>query len=166
MFAALALGVLGGFGVGRILGRHRCDRHGAARAWRFHHGRARRGRRLFWILRDLGLDAHQKDEVQAVWLKLREVAGRARFEGMRALSEACDAASTEPFDRTKLDDLVRNQVELHGQLGRDTVDAVARLYEGLRPDQRDKLRALLSQFIGRRPADEDVGGIDQGPYRS
>jgi Spy/CpxP family protein refolding chaperone len=165
-------GVLGGLAIGRAIRRRRwrrmhghgfgfgCHGHGHGHhGW--HHGWHRGwggGRRLFWLYRELNLDPQQQEEVKSLFLKLRTTFGAATFGAMRDLNTLFDVATAEPFDRARLAELAARHTDAHAQAARDMADAIARLHEILRPEQREKLRSFLG-------ASSPAGAPGANPYR-
>jgi Spy/CpxP family protein refolding chaperone len=143
---------------------------GGGRSWR--HGWHLGGGPGHWfrIYRSLDLDAAQKDEVRTLWLDVRQAFGAVRYDGMRTMSDVIDVALAEPLDPARLEQLAGRHADAHAQLARKVAEAVTRLHQTLRPEQRDRLREAL----GRRSATPGAGGpgsgsggggSDDGPYR-
>ncbi len=138
----ILVGVLIGVLASRLI-RRRC--------WR-HHGR-RGPRGMFWRLRRLGLDRDQLDQVEQVWRDATEPLRAVPFGRWRIMNEVMDVAMADTLDRARLDELVAKWTDMHAQAARAAADAVARLHDILRPEQREKLRTFASY------------GPFGGPYR-
>jgi Spy/CpxP family protein refolding chaperone len=142
----ILLGVLIGIVAARLL-RRRCGHMHM-------HGHGRGGlRRWFWRLRRLGLDRDQLDQVEQVWRDASEPLRAVPFGRWRIMSEVMDLASAETLDRARLDELAAKWTDMHAQAARAAADAVARLHDILRPEQREKLRGFAAH------------GPFGGPYR-
>ena len=167
MFGHVVLGVLIGaaasrFAMRRRLGFHRwgggCGfRHG------FHHFGGR-GRRFFWIVRDLGLSSEQVSALKEVWLAGRGAIARMRATGFQGMHALFEAATSEPLDRVRLEEAARRHGDESGAAAKALVDAVARAHEILTPEQRAKLRTHFGYAGGGFGG--GVGGVGDGPYRT
>src|SRR5438552_7065274 len=99
MFPGIIVGVVGGLAAAKLLSRRfrrgggACGHgHGMGFGWRRGFGG---GRRAFWLMRELGLDRKQKDEIWSLLGKVRESAGDLRFGNMQGLDTLLDAVSGE-----------------------------------------------------------------------
>src|SRR5262245_10815154 len=137
MILKIALGVLIGAAAARWIRRRRCGGH-----FGWHHGRCHGrggGRRLFWLARDLDLTPEQVDALRPLWLSARNAMGSLRFSHLQSAHALFTAATAEPLDRARLDQVAERHAQDQAQAGRDLVDAVAKVHEVLTPEQREKL---------------------------
>jgi Spy/CpxP family protein refolding chaperone len=161
------LGILIGVAVVRII-RHLRWRHAHGHPF-FFGGRCGRGRRhihrLMWALRELDLDPRQKDELQEVWHRLRRTVGDVQVGRWRTMSDVVEAATGEPLDRAKLDELAARHTETQAKAAREVVDTIARVHEVLRPEQRARLRELVERAGLWRFPRHAAPPPAEGPYR-
>jgi Spy/CpxP family protein refolding chaperone len=108
---------------------------------------------MFWRLRRLGLDRDQLDQVEQVWKDASDPLRAIPFGRWRIMSEVVDLTAADTLDRARLDELAAKWADMHAQAAKAAADAVARLHDILRPEQREKLR----NFAGHGPFG--------GPYR-
>ncbi len=157
MLGYLVLGVLlGAFAARLVHHRHHCAGHG----WHGHRCHRGRGRRLFWLVHELGLSGEQVAGLKEAWLSGRGAIARVRAGGFEGLHALWEAAAGEPLDRAKLDEAARRYGDDCALAARALGDAVARAHDILTPEQRAKLRARLGRSMegGWRGGD--------GPYRT
>jgi Spy/CpxP family protein refolding chaperone len=152
------LGILIGIAIARLI-----------RRWRAWHGgcgwRGRRHHRVFWALRELDLDPRQKDELQEVWHKVRRTVGDVQVGRWRAMSDLVEAATAEPLDRARLDELAARHADTHARAAREVGEAVTRVHEVLRPEQRSRLRELVERAGLWRFPRHAAPPPGDGPYR-
>jgi Spy/CpxP family protein refolding chaperone len=151
------MGAVGGFLAVKLIHRLRHHHH--------HHGHFRHFRggpaRLFWIARELELDRRQKQEIWAVMREVRRSVGELRFGRIEGMDAIADALSSETFDKAAVEAAAAKQGEAFAEVRAKVVAGLERVHAILRPEQRERLREILS---GVR--DHDGGGPPGGPYRT
>ncbi|HKA89759.1 MAG TPA: periplasmic heavy metal sensor [Haliangiales bacterium] len=140
----ILLGILIGIVASQLIRR---------RLWRRRCGGGHGPRHMFWKLRRLGLDRDQLDQVEQLWRDTGEPLRAVRFGRWRLLHEVMDLAQADTLDRARLDELATKWTDMHAQAAKAAVDAVVRIHDILRPEQREKLRNFVSY------------GPFGGPYR-
>jgi Spy/CpxP family protein refolding chaperone len=154
-------GRCGGGGCGG--GGYGFRRGGWGRHARFgHHGGFMRGgggrRRLEWLLRDLELNPRQREEVEAVIHEVRDKLGGLELGNIRGnLGSVVEAFGDESFDRGKLDAVAAQKGEAFQQAKKAVLDGLERVHDILIPEQRARLRQLLSRLTGARHVEHDDG---------
>jgi Spy/CpxP family protein refolding chaperone len=157
MCGTVLLGVMGGALAAKLF-MHRRRFRG-----RFH-GRPRFGGpgRLFWLMRELELDRRQKREIWQVVSDVRHAIGELRFGKLQSLDVVADAIASETFDRATVEAEAARQGDVFAQARARVIAALERIHAILTPEQRERLRFILS---GEREV-SDPGGPDGGPYRA
>jgi len=171
MFGHLVLGLFLGAAATRFIARRRFHGGGCGfrhRGWHggfngFGHGR---GRRMFWLIRELGLSGEQVSQLKEVWLSGRGAVASMRANAFQSLHAVWEVASAEPLDRARLEEAARRHGEESTQAARAIADAVARVYEVLTPEQRAKVRAHLGQMAGGGGGGWPGWRGGDGPYRT
>ncbi len=158
------IGAVGGFVAARMIMRMRGRCGGGG--WHRRGGFGFRGgpRRLFWMMRGLGLDRAQRDQVWQVAQKVRQAAGNLRFGRARGMDVLFDALTSEEFDRARVEAAANEQADAVAALRREIVEGVEKLHNVLTTEQRARLREF---FGGGGGGDfEGPGGQHGGPYRT
>ena len=95
-------------------------------------------------MRELDLDLSQRRAIRKELYNLRGAAwqfGAARFEGMDAIVEA---VSGEEFDPKGVDSFADEQLHKLTELRAHFMAALEKIHLILRPEQREKLRAIFA----------------------
>lgn len=100
-------------------------------------------RPLRFLAWKLELDDTQVPAIAAILNELKTERAQAAVDDRRALTLLADAAATEPFDATKASEAARLRARSTEQLQQKVVEALARMVETLRPEQRQRLAYLL-----------------------
>jgi Spy/CpxP family protein refolding chaperone len=170
MFAHVALGILAGAALVRFVHRRHHGRgmscHGGHRFGGWHRG-GHKARHVFWLIRDLDLTRDQVRDLREVWHTAHEARAKLQYAKFEGVQELVTAATSEPLDKTALEETAARYVEAQTAGAKQIVNAVAKLHEVLTPDQRAKLRTHLTFFGFRNPPHEGPApsGPGAGPYR-
>ncbi len=154
------MGAIGGFLAVKAIHRLRHRGHGAA------HGHWRRmgfggPGRLFWVMRELELDRRQKQEIWQVAKEVRRAFGELRYSRFEGLDAIADALSSPTFDKPAVEAQAAKHGDAFAQVRAQVVAGLERIHGILTPEQRERLRAILSNARGN-----DQGGPEGGPYRT
>lgn len=163
----ILVGVLVAKVVRRAVWRHRFGGShggpfGGGCGWRRRGGR---GARFMWMMNELELDPRQKDELGAVWMSLRQAIGAAQVARWRGMSDVVEAATAEPLDRARLDEVAAHYGEAQSKMAQEMAAAIARAHESLRPEQRGRLRELVERAGLWRFSRGGGTPPSSGPYR-
>ena len=122
MVPGIVLGVIGGIAVAKIISRRR-RRHGWGGEGRM------RGRRLFWMARQLDLDPQQREAVRGLFREVRHAAAGVKQSGRGVIDDVLGAVGDESFDRARVEAAAGRVEGSLGQARTTLVDAVAQLHQ-------------------------------------
>lgn len=158
MIPQFLLGLAGGVAAGKFVSRRLrgggCGggfRGGFGRFGGFGHGGPRR---FIHLMRELDLDAGQRDQVHALFGELRHAMREMRGGRFDKMEAAARAVAGETFDREKVEQLAAEQAESHAKARAKVVEALERLHAILTPAQR----AVLRDFLDAGGERHDDGG--------
>jgi Spy/CpxP family protein refolding chaperone len=104
--------------------------------------------RLFWLARELDLDARQREEAMRIFADLRRSFAGLKEGREQAFGTILDALSGESFERSKVDALADEKVGRLGDLKEQVVNGLAALHAILTPEQRARLREIIARYTG------------------
>jgi hypothetical protein len=115
------------------------------------------------LIKDLGLDDGQRDALRGQ-LELYTAARRERFREIQKIRDQTAAELARPqMDMTRINGLIDQITKLRADGWKESLHTMAQLEPQLRPDQRERLHALLVERFAGAPPPRPPAGPGGGP---
>lgn len=167
----ILIGALAGLVVAKLAFRWRARRWGYGGGggcgggwgggWGRRHGRhggfGYGPRQAFHLMNELELNQRQREEVKEVFSKIKESFIASRGGRVANIEAILGSVAGENFDRAKAESAIAGEGEKLAALRKEIIDGFEHVHNILTPEQREKLRSVLSRGFG-------FGGGDRGGF--